>query len=108
MFYLEKTLEISAAHLLKLNYDSKCNNLHGHNWSITIHCKNNLLDANGMVIDFTKIKEIVNELDHHSINEFIEQPTAENIAKFLCDKIEYCYKVKVIESNNNIIVYEKI
>ncbi|MBR5271649.1 MAG: 6-carboxytetrahydropterin synthase, partial [Clostridia bacterium] len=32
MYEVRKRLEISAAHKLALNYDSKCTNLHGHNW----------------------------------------------------------------------------
>ena len=36
MYYVRKTLEISAAHRLKLSYESKCSTLHGHNWIITV------------------------------------------------------------------------
>ena len=39
MYYIEKTLEISACHRLTLSYESKCQNLHGHNWIITVYCK---------------------------------------------------------------------
>ena len=56
MYYIKKQLEISAAHSLRLPYESKCTNLHGHNWLITIYCKAKELDSNGMVIDLTHIK----------------------------------------------------
>ena len=36
MYYVKKTLEISASHQLNLSYKSKCENLHGHNWIIKI------------------------------------------------------------------------
>jgi len=108
MYYLIKNLEISSAHCLRLDYDSKCKNIHGHNWNIIIFCKNKELNHNGMVIDFNDIKEIVMQLDHDNINNYIEQPTAENIAKYLCEKIPFCYKVKVVESKNNIVIYEKV
>ncbi|MBQ6659367.1 MAG: 6-carboxytetrahydropterin synthase, partial [Prevotella sp.] len=39
MYYVKKTMEISAAHQLQLDYESKCTNLHGHNWIITVYCK---------------------------------------------------------------------
>ena len=39
MYYIEKTMEISACHSLKLSYESKCQNLHGHNWIFTVYCK---------------------------------------------------------------------
>jgi 6-pyruvoyltetrahydropterin/6-carboxytetrahydropterin synthase len=105
MYYLKKTLEIAGAHSLSLPYESKCKNDHGHNWIITVYCKSDHL-VNGMVIDFTKIKEIVNQLDHQYMNEFIEQPTAENMAKWLCEKIPACYKVTVQESSGNEVTYE--
>jgi 6-pyruvoyltetrahydropterin/6-carboxytetrahydropterin synthase len=108
MYYLEKRIEIAGAHFLELDYASKCENLHGHNWIITVYCKSEYLNQNGMIIDFSKISKVVKELDHQDLNKFIKQPTAENIAKYLCDKISFCYCVKVQESEGNIITYEKV
>ena len=34
MYEVKKRFEISAAHKLDLDYDSKCTNFHGHNWII--------------------------------------------------------------------------
>ena len=39
MFTVTKRLEVSASHQLKLDYPSKCQNLHGHNWIITVHAR---------------------------------------------------------------------
>lgn len=36
MYTVIKRMEVSAAHSLKLSYRSKCENLHGHNWIITV------------------------------------------------------------------------
>jgi 6-pyruvoyltetrahydropterin/6-carboxytetrahydropterin synthase len=106
MYYLKKKLEIAGAHCLELNYESKCSNIHGHNWQIFIYCKSEKLDENGMVIDFVKIKEEVMKLDHKNLNEILDfNPTAENIAKYLCKNIPKCYKVDVIESENNEVSY---
>lgn len=67
MYYIEKTMEISACHCLKLSYESKCQNLHGHNWIITVYCKSSELNKDGMVVDFTHIKRLVSDrLDHAS------------------------------------------
>ena len=110
MYYINKRLEIAGAHNLTLNYESKCSNLHGHNWIVMIYCKSEELDENGMVIDFKHIKEkISDKLDHKYINEIVDfNPTAENIAKYICDEIgEKCYKVSVQESEGNIAIYEK-
>ena len=50
-------MEIAGCHKLQLSYESKCEQLHGHNWIVTIYCKAKELNADGMVIDFTKVKE---------------------------------------------------
>ncbi|MCI1640699.1 MAG: 6-carboxytetrahydropterin synthase [Bacteroidales bacterium] len=109
MYYVTKRLEISAAHALKLSYESKCETLHGHNWIIKVHCKSGKLNADGMVTDFTEIKKKINgTLDHRNLNEVLDfNPTAENIAKWVCDNIPNCYKVEVWESESNLAVYEK-
>ena len=36
MYTVIKRMEISAAHSLKLSYRSKCEDLHGHNWSTAV------------------------------------------------------------------------
>lgn len=59
MYYVTKRLEISAAHRLDLSYESKCTSMHGHNWIITVHCRAEELNADGMVVDFTDIKRTV-------------------------------------------------
>ena len=56
MYYVCKRLEISAAHSLMLSYESKCEDLHGHNWIVKIYCKSETLNQDGMVTDFTLIK----------------------------------------------------
>ena len=109
MYYIEKTLEISAAHYLNLSYRSKCENLHGHNWKIVVFCKSETLDADGMVVDFTHIKKIVKgQLDHKCLNDVLDcNPTAENIARWIADRIPFCYRVSVQESEGNLAIYEK-
>lgn len=109
MYYIEKHLEIAGSHKLTLDYESKCQNLHGHNWKIVIHCKSKKLNRNGMVEDFTLIKKkIKSKLDHQNLNEvFTFNPTAENIARWICDQIPTCYKVSVQESEGNTAIYEK-
>ena len=110
MYEVRKRLEISAAHKLALNYDSKCTNLHGHNWIIDIYLRSEKLNENGMIMDFTHIKnKITDKLDHKVINEVVDfNPTAENMAKYICDELApFCYRVDVQESENNTAIYYK-
>jgi 6-pyruvoyltetrahydropterin/6-carboxytetrahydropterin synthase len=109
MYYVEKRITISAAHNLHLSYESKCEALHGHNFVVTVYCKSEELNEDGMVTDFTHIKRIVKEtFDHKYINEVLEvNPSSENIARWICDHVENCYKVSVQESEGNIATYER-
>ncbi len=108
MYEVIKKLEISAAHKLSLDYESKCSNLHGHNWLVTVYLRSEKLNRNGMIMDFTEIKKkISDKLDHKVINDMVDfNPTAENMAKFILDELApYCYRVEVEESENNKAVY---
>ena len=102
-------MEISAAHRLQLDYESKCTQLHGHNWVITVYCRAEELNEDGMVVDFTEVKRLVHgALDHQDLNSILPfNPTAENIARWICDRVPHCYKVDVQESSNNIATYER-
>ena len=95
MYTIIKRLEISAAHSLSL--------------VITVYCRSKELNADGMVVDFSHIKKSIKDrLDHQNLNDVLPfNPTAENIARWVCDQIEHCYKVEVRESETNIAVYEK-
>lgn len=110
MYYATKRMEISACHRLNLSYPSPCQNVHGHNWIITVHCKSEKLNADGMVCDFKHIKEKIHSvLDHKNLNSVLDfNPTAENIAKWCYDQIPEAYRVDVQESEGNIAAYEKV
>jgi len=103
----------SAAHWLKL-YKGKCESLHGHNWKIGVVVTSTELNKQQMVIDFVKLKKILNKildsLDHKCLNNLsffkTDQPTAENIAKYIYKKL----KEKLLHYKNvekiKIIVWE--
>ena len=107
MYFIKKTFEISASHQLKLSYDSKCTQLHGHNWIVTIYCKARELNADGMVVDFTHLKQLIRDrLDHANLNEILPfNPTAENIARWVTETVPCCYKAMVQESEGNVAMY---
>lgn len=118
-FSISKRMEIAGSHQLSLDYDSKCRNIHGHNWIIVVYCGATHLNHNGMIIDFKHIKNLIHDrLDHQHINDVIPDinPTAENMAAWiLCEMNKKfdelnpldgadgrCYKVTVQESEGNI------
>lgn len=107
MYVVRKRIEVSASHSLKLSYASKCENLHGHNWIIVVYCKAETLNCDGMVVDFSHIKNAVKDkLDHRNLNDVLPfNPTAENIARWVCEQIPGCFKVVVQESESNVAVY---
>lgn len=109
MYYVSKRIEIAFAHKLGLDYESKCTRLHGHNAIVTVFCCSEELNRNGMVVDFKHIKETVtNRLDHAYVNDVTDlNPTAENLARWICDQVPKCYKVMFQESEGNIAVYVK-
>lgn len=108
MYYIKKRIIVSAAHKLRLNYESKCQELHDHYWIVTVYCKSKALNAHGMVVDFGDIKKEVMKLDHCVINEKVDfNPTTENLAKYICGRILGCYRVEVEESPDNTSIYER-
>lgn len=62
-----------------------------------------------MVVDFSHVKRLVSDrLDHHSLNELFDfNPTAENLAHWICEQVPNCYKVTFQESEGNIACYVK-
>ena len=61
-----------------------------------------------MVTDFTHIKQnISDKLDHKLINDVLPfNPTAENMARWICENVPNCYRVDVQESEGNVASYE--
>ncbi len=69
--------------------------LHNHNWSVTADVSSEKLDSMAVVMDFQKLKEMVDnivaEFDNTTLNEisYFQQnnPSAENVAKFIYEKL---------------------
>ena len=94
MFVLKIVTDFASAHSLR-DYPGDCARLHGHNWQVEVSVCSEVLDENGIAIDFRDIKKqtnlVVKRLDHQYLNEIepfdVLNPTAENIAKYFFDEI---------------------
>jgi 6-pyruvoyltetrahydropterin/6-carboxytetrahydropterin synthase len=105
MFGVTREIDFCYGHRL-LDYQGKCRYLHGHNGRAVIAIESQMLDARGMVLDFSDIKRLVStwiddNLDHRMILRRDDpavpalqalgeplylvdaNPTAENIAKLI-------------------------
>jgi 6-pyruvoyltetrahydropterin/6-carboxytetrahydropterin synthase len=107
MFRVSREIDFCYGHRL-MDYPGKCCRLHGHNGRLLITIEAESLDQQGMVLDFAEIQRVVHgwiddHLDHRMIlrrddpavpamqqlgepMHLIDvNPTAENIAKLVCD-----------------------
>lgn len=102
MYTLYIRSHFDAAHFLE-GYDGECAKLHGHRWVVEVAYKfedtdlgNNVSGIDkkpveGMLIDFGVLKSSLKSLlpDHQCLNHIFQfNPTAENLAKWLSDKIK--------------------
>jgi 6-pyruvoyltetrahydropterin/6-carboxytetrahydropterin synthase len=122
MYIIRKTITICSAHQLNLSYQSKCQNLHGHNWKVVIEICSPKLNQDGMIIDFTHISNMVREWDHQNLNALFgdTNTTAENLAQILSQHINYFLQhnvsgnkdafvsmVSMEETEGNIAIWKK-
>jgi 6-pyruvoyltetrahydropterin/6-carboxytetrahydropterin synthase len=107
MYRVMREIHFCYGHRL-LNYEGKCRHLHGHNGRAAITLAADRLDAVGMVMDFSRIKEVVlawidANIDHkmllsendplvpvlrqlgEPVYAMRANPTAENIARLIYD-----------------------
>ena len=102
---------IDSAHFVP-GSNSKCENIHGHTWKVQIDIVGEIQN-DGMILDFGKIKYLLNTLDHNVggyppytprrikhpdnnqcgwfvkniMNDIIPKPTAENMSIYIHDQI---------------------
>ncbi len=103
MYKIRIISNFNAAHQLR-NYRGKCERLHGHNWKVEVSVYSKNLNKNGMLMDFKvlkkKLNKVVDKLDHSYLNELDyfkrNEPTSENIAKYIFKKIKALIKNKDI------------
>jgi 6-pyruvoyltetrahydropterin/6-carboxytetrahydropterin synthase len=81
--------------------------LHGHNYKVEVEVRGDTMEASGFCLglDFYQIdklvKPLVDQLDHQLLNDFIENPTAENIASWFMKQLaqSYIFSITVWETD---------
>ena len=115
MLYISREFTFDAAHKI-VDYQGKCENLHGHTYKLIVTVQGEL-KRDGMVLDFSILKKIVEEniisvLDHKYLNELFDKPTTEIIAQWIFDKLSQAmkdyqcnvYEVVLYEGTNNRVI----
>jgi len=95
MFEITVKTDFSSAHNLR-GYNGKCEEIHGHNFKVSVTVSGEKLDDIGLVIDFKILKEkankIISRLDHKYLNNLSEftkiNPSSENIAKYIFKEMD--------------------
>jgi 6-pyruvoyltetrahydropterin/6-carboxytetrahydropterin synthase len=89
---LDVEFTFAAAHRLP-RYDGPCFRMHGHNYRFLVALEGEVDPRTGMIADFGEVKRIVQEqvlarVDHRNLNDVLENPTAENIARWIWEVLE--------------------
>jgi 6-pyruvoyltetrahydropterin/6-carboxytetrahydropterin synthase len=89
---LDVEFSFAASHTLP-RYDGPCARLHGHNYKFFVALEGEVDPKSGMIADFGDIKRDVQEhvlsrVDHRDLNDVLENPTAENITRFIWEALE--------------------
>ena len=122
MYTLTTMVEFSSAHTL-VGHSGPCKKMHGHNWKVEVEITGEKLDKIGMVVDFKEIRKatnlVVDELDHEFLNNLEpfseDNPTAENIARYIFTKLseEFSNKnvkvssIKLWETDKSAVSYKE-
>jgi 6-pyruvoyltetrahydropterin/6-carboxytetrahydropterin synthase len=95
MFEVSIEHTFAAGHALR-NYKGKCENVHGHNYRVQVVIRGAQLDDAGLLADFVELKRLLRDisepLDHVFLNDIEPfttlNPSAENIALYICEKMQ--------------------
>ena len=130
MMYVTRRTQFSAAHRLfnptfshEQNEEvfDKCNNVHGHNYTLEVTVKGIPDPETGYVIDLKKLNRMLDEyiidrVDHKDLNKDVDFllgliPTAENILLRFWQILEpnikegSLHSMRLFESENNFVEY---
>lgn len=121
MYTISIRTDFSAAHSIR-GYEGDCSQIHGHNYRVEVQVKADKVNNIGMCLDFRELKKITTKtisiIDHTNLNDnpFFKEnnPTAENIARFIFHRIKKrikgklsLYSITVWESDDYSVTYRE-
>ncbi|MDY7092318.1 MAG: 6-carboxytetrahydropterin synthase QueD [Acidobacteriota bacterium] len=122
MFTVFKDFTFAAGHFIR-GHTGGCQNLHGHNYRIRVFLNAEELDELGMVLDFSHLKamvqEVVGHYDHQVINdhppfdqlnptaELLSQHVYREVSRRLDDPRVSVGRVEVWENDSSCASYEE-
>jgi 6-pyruvoyltetrahydropterin/6-carboxytetrahydropterin synthase len=122
MFTLCVKDSFAAAHKL-VGYNGKCEELHGHNFTVEAFFSGKKLGNDGLLVDFkilkNHLKDVLDALDHKYLNELSffngKTSSAEYIAIYIYEEMEkkmedtevFLKEIRVWESDKAYAAYER-
>jgi len=110
---LDVEFYFAAAHRLP-RYEGPCFRMHGHNYKFFVALEGDVDPGSGMIADFGVVKQTVQEqvlsrVDHRNLNDVLDNPTAENIARWIWEALEGrlpgLVEVRLYEIPDSCVVY---
>lgn len=101
----------SCHHLTKVPDWHKCRRPHGHSYHLTVVVRGEVQD-DGFVCDFSHVKDsvkpLIDQLDHHDLNDFFDNPTVELQLVWLWQQLEHelpLFELRLRETSTNSATY---
>jgi 6-pyruvoyltetrahydropterin/6-carboxytetrahydropterin synthase len=110
---VRRSFHFEAAHVLP-HHPGKCRDLHGHSYHLIVTVERPVDPATGLAVDFSEIKQtvrsaVIARVDHKSLNDLIDNPTAEEIAIWIWDRLvgplDGLCEIELFETRNCSVVY---
>jgi len=110
---VRRRFEFEAAHHLP-RHPGKCRRPHGHSYELIVSVDRPVEPDSGMAIDFSDLKQVVrrrviDRLDHRNVNELIDNPTAELMARWiwqqLAEELDGLAEIELHETRNCSVIY---
>ncbi|MCF8106370.1 MAG: 6-carboxytetrahydropterin synthase QueD [Desulfohalobiaceae bacterium] len=107
VYRLRVSSQFSSSHQLR-HYQGKCEELHGHNFSVEAEVQGSSLHPDThILIDFkelkSKLNRILDSLDHTHLNDLprfqVDNPSSENLARYIFKELEQALAVHEVSLN---------